>query len=189
MPPARLALHARGSHHSSRSRTEFAADLARMATRRPGLFCFRRINMQASSLRAAVLAAAVVSSASAASAQPAKSPAGLWDATVVVQTGPSTAPVPVEIPFRFEIACGGAACAAPKGSFFNGDDRVTSTTGTFANGALTLSFDEYGTTLEATLKDGRLEGRYARGTRGAPYPFQARRFSAIDVGDATIPSI
>jgi thiol-disulfide isomerase/thioredoxin len=145
--------------------------------------------MQPLPLRAAVLAAAFVTSASAASAQPSKSPAGLWDATVVVQTGPSTAPVPVEIPFRFEITCGGAACATPKGSFFNGDDRVTSTTGTFANGAITLSFDEYGTTLEATLKDGRLEGRYARGTRGAPYPFQARRFSAIEVGDAKIPAI
>ena len=61
------------------------------------------------------------------------------------------------------------------------DPTVTSrsTTGAFANGSLTLSFDEYGTTLEATLKDGVLEGQYARGTRGAPYPFRAKRFVAV----------
>jgi thiol-disulfide isomerase/thioredoxin len=104
---------------------------------------------------------------------------GLWDASVVVNGG-------VEIPFRFEIAGSGAAV---KGSFFNGDEKVTSTTGQFDNGALVLSFDEYGTKLEATLKDGRLEGQYSRGTRGAPYPFQAKRFAPVAAGDAPIPSI
>ena len=104
---------------------------------------------------------------------------GLWDASVVVNGG-------VEIPFRFEIAGSGAAI---KGSFFNGDEKVTSTTGQFDNGALVLSFDEYGTKLEATLKDGRLEGQYSRGTRGAPYPFQAKRFAPVAAGDAAIPSI
>jgi thiol-disulfide isomerase/thioredoxin len=104
---------------------------------------------------------------------------GLWDASVVVTGG-------VEIPFRFEIAGSGATI---KGSFFNGDEKVTSTTGRFENGALVLSFDEYGTTLEATLKEGRLEGQYSRGTRGAPYPFQARRFAPVPVGDTVIPSI
>ena len=66
---------------------------------------------------------------------------------------------------------------------------MTSTTGSFENGALTLSFDEYGTKVEATLKDGRLEGQYSRGTRGAPYPFQAKRFAPAPVGDAPIPPI
>jgi len=123
-------------------------------------------------------------------AAPAQTPAGLWDATVVVNTAPANAePIRVEIPFRFEIACSGTTCASPRGSFFNGDDRVTSTTGEFANGALTFSFDEYGTKLEATFKDGKLEGQYSRGTRGAPYPFQARRFAPVDVGDRNIPSI
>jgi thiol-disulfide isomerase/thioredoxin len=115
----------------------------------------------------------------------AQSPAGLWDATVTV--GPQANPI--EIPFRFEIACGGANCAAPKGSFFNGDDKVTSTTGHFANGAFAFSFDEYGTTLDVMLKDGKLDGQYARGTRGAPYPFHAKRFTAADTGGAKIPSI
>jgi len=104
---------------------------------------------------------------------------GLWDASVVVNGG-------IEVPFRFEIAGTGAAI---KGSFFNGDEKVTSTSGQFENGALVLSFDEYGTKLEATLKDGRLEGQYSRGTRGAPYPFQAKRFAPAPVGDAPIPPI
>ncbi len=109
----------------------------------------------------------------------AQSISGLWDASVVVNGG-------IEIPFRFEIAGSGTAI---KGSFFNGDEKVTSTTGSFENGALTLSFDEYGTKVEATLKDGRLEGQYSRGTRGAPYPFQAKRFAPAPVGDAPIPPI
>ena len=124
--------------------------------------------------------ASVLSLASAASAQ---SPAGLWDATVTITIQNKGT---LDIPFRFEIACGNASCASPRGSFFNGDDRVTSTTGRFENGALALSFDEYGTKLEATLKDGRLEGQYNRGTRGAPYPFQAKRFVAQETGDAKI---
>jgi thiol-disulfide isomerase/thioredoxin len=109
----------------------------------------------------------------------AQSISGLWDASVVVNGG-------IEVPFRFEIAGSGKAI---KGSFFNGDDKVTSTTGSFENGALILSFDEYGTKVEATLKDGRLEGQYSRGTRGAPYPFQAKRFAPAPVGDAPIPPI
>jgi thiol-disulfide isomerase/thioredoxin len=132
---------------------------------------------------------AALAAASPAAAQTPRSPAGLWDATVVVTTGPNTAPVPVEIPFRFEIGCAGAACASPKGSFFNGDDEVTSTSGRFKDGALELAFDEYGATLRATLKNGALEGEYDRGTRGKPYPFRAKRFTALEIGDRDIPSI
>jgi thiol-disulfide isomerase/thioredoxin len=109
----------------------------------------------------------------------AQSVTGLWDATVVVNPG-------IEIPFRFELAGSGSAV---KGSFFNGDEKVTSTTGQLENGALVLSFDEYGTRLEATVKDGRLEGQYTRGTRGAPYPFQAKRFVPAPSGDEKIPAI
>src|SRR5437763_24846 len=109
----------------------------------------------------------------------AQSLAGLWDASVVVNGG-------VEVPFRMEVAGTGSAV---KGSFFNGDQKVTSTTGQFENGALVLSFDEYGTKVEATFKDGRLEGQYTRGTRGAPYPFQAKRFAPVAVGDKQIPPI
>ena len=123
-----------------------------------------------------VLVMALVALPSGAGAQ---SLTGLWDATVVVNPG-------VEIPFRFEIAGSGPAL---KGSFFNGDEKVTSTTGRLENGALVLTFDEYGTRLEATVKDGRLEGQYTRGTRGAPYPFQAKRFVPAPSGDEKIPAI
>ena len=117
----------------------------------------------------------------------AQSPAGLWDASVTL-TLPNNAGTN-DVPFRFEIVCGGTNCATPKGSFFNGDDKVTSTTGTFTKGALSFSYPEYGTQLDATLKNGRLEGQYSRGTRGAPYPFQAKRFAAIEVGEKNIPSV
>jgi thiol-disulfide isomerase/thioredoxin len=106
--------------------------------------------------------------------------AGLWDATVLVNNGA------LEIPFRFQITGSGAAV---KGSFFNGDDKTTSTSGSFADGKLSLSFDELGTTLEATLKDGRLEGQYSRGTRGAPYPFAAKRFTPSDSANTNVPAI
>ena len=38
-----------------------------------------------------------------------------------------------------------------------------------------------GTRLEATLKDGQLDGQYSRGTRGAPYPFQAKKFAPVAI--------
>jgi thiol-disulfide isomerase/thioredoxin len=124
---------------------------------------------------ALLLALAGLVAPSAASAQ---SLAGLWDASVVVNK--------LEIPFRFEIAGDGANV---KGSFFNGDEKVTSTSGSLENGTLTLAFDEYGTKVIATVKDGALEGEYNRGTRGAPYPFKAKRFTPVVVGDTNIPTI
>ncbi len=113
----------------------------------------------------------------AAGAQPVN---GLWDATVLVNNGA------LEIPFRFEIAGTGNAV---KGSFFNGDDKTTSTSGSLQNGTLTLNFDELGTKLVATLKDGQLDGEYSRGTRGAPYPFHAKRFTPPPSEGKNIPSI
>jgi thiol-disulfide isomerase/thioredoxin len=76
-----------------------------------------------------------------------------------------------------------------KGSFFNGEENITSTSGSFANNQLTLSFDEYGTTLKATMKDGALEGEYDRGTRGAPYPFKAKRFTPTTADASDVPTI
>ena len=105
---------------------------------------------------------------------------GLWDATVLVNNGA------LEIPFRFELSGSGSSV---KGSFFNGDDKTTSTSGTLANGTLSLNFDELGSKLEATLKDGQLDGQYSRGTRGAPYPFHAKRFTPLQTGQANVPSI
>src|SRR5258708_1214820 len=82
---------------------------------------------------------------------------GLWDATVVVNG--------LEIPFKMDFADGGV-------SFFNGDEKVTSTSGHFEDGKLVLNYDHYGTKLTATLKDGVLEGHY--GKEGRQYPFKAK---------------
>src|SRR5205807_5955827 len=90
---------------------------------------------------------------------------GLWDAAVTVNG--------VDIPFRMAIAGDGASL---RGSFFNGDERVTSSRGRLVNDAIVLEFDEYATRLEATVKNQHLEGRYDRGPRGS-YAFRAKRFS------------
>jgi thiol-disulfide isomerase/thioredoxin len=94
----------------------------------------------------------------------AESLAGPWDATVVVNG--------LEIPFRMEFASEGSGL---RGWFFNGEEKVPSTSGRFEHGSLLLSFDQYASKLEATLKDGVLEGKYGRVGR-AGYPFRARRF-------------
>ena len=107
---------------------------------------------------------------------PSQSLAGLWDAAVVVNG--------LEIPFRFEIGGGGSAIT---GSFFNGDEKVTSTGGKFENGTLTLNFDHYATQLEAGLVNGRLAGVYNR-AQGF-YPFYARKFTPSNVFPNEVPQI
>ena len=106
----------------------------------------------------------------------AQSLGGLWDATSQVNG--------TDIPFRMEFSG-----VAPKiaGSFFNGEDKVTSTDGRFENGSLVLSFDYYGSKLDATWKDGALEGAYVRD--GHTYPFRARRFAPPVIGEDKVPSI
>jgi thiol-disulfide isomerase/thioredoxin len=94
------------------------------------------------------------------------SPAGQWDAIVTVSNNT------IDIPFRFEIV---NANGVYRGYFFDGDVKVPSQPGTFQNGALDLRFDQYGARLQATLTGDRLEGKYDRGTRGAPYAFKAVR--------------
>jgi peroxiredoxin len=102
---------------------------------------------------------------------------GRWDAVVVVND--------VEIPFRFDIVEGASGVS---GAFFNGDERIESTSGRFDDGALTLSYEHYATRLEATLVDGRLEGRYER-AGGAPYLFRARPVEAPPASSGDAPSI
>jgi peroxiredoxin len=102
---------------------------------------------------------------------------GRWDATVTANG--------VEVPFPFEIVQDGSTV---KGSFFNGELRITSTAGRFENGSLELSFDQYGSTLIATFQDDQLAGEYRRATR-APFPFKAKRASAASSTAADAPSI
>src|ERR1700719_1595317 len=81
----------------------------------------------------------------------AQSLAGRWNATVQGSG--------VDIPFRFELSGEGANV---KGSFFNGDEKISSTSGRFDNGSLMLRWDDHASSLEATLHDGVLEGKYRR---------------------------
>jgi thiol-disulfide isomerase/thioredoxin len=64
------------------------------------------------------------------------------------------------------------------GSFINGDDRVSSTSGRFAGQSLALEFAHYGSTLNAVLdSDGELTGIYKRATY-PPFVFHAQRHRA-----------
>jgi peroxiredoxin len=110
----------------------------------------------------------------------AQSLSGMWDATVVVPSLNNLA-----IPFRFQIAQQGLNV---KGSFFNGDEKVTSSSGQFKNGRLVLTYPEYGTKIEAAFNDGHLEGQYFRPTN-VPYSFEARRFSPPPVARKGVPAI
>src|SRR6202158_3624170 len=115
-------------------------------------------------------------------AQPAtQAIAGQWDATIQING--------VETPFPLEISGSGTNVTA---SFFNGDDRYASTQGRFENGKLVLNWDYYAATLEATLKDGVLEGQYA-GTRRMKGPFAIRATRAAAAKppavSATVPNI
>jgi thiol-disulfide isomerase/thioredoxin len=102
---------------------------------------------------------------------------GLWDASIVVNG--------LTIPFRMEFSGGESSV---EGSFFNGDEKVTSTNGRLENGSLTLRFDHYATKLEANWRDGVLVGRYGREARGY-YPFQAKRADLSAQTEVTVPSI
>lgn len=110
----------------------------------------------------------------------AQSLAGRWDATVQVSG--------LDIPFRFELSGEGANV---KGSFFNGDERITSTSGRVENGSLMLRWDDHASSLEAKFHDGVLEGKYRRDGRDekSQYPFTAKRYSAPPAAKGEVPSI
>jgi thiol-disulfide isomerase/thioredoxin len=110
----------------------------------------------------------------------AQSLAGLWDATVKVKD--------LEVPFRFEISGSGPKVT---GTFFNGDAKFVSSSGSFAEGALLINWDYTASKLEATVHDGILEGSYYRSGRDAKtvYPFRAQRFKPSPLGTEDVPSI
>src|SRR5580658_2874526 len=87
-----------------------------------------------------------------AAAAQAQSLSGTWQATITINDK--------EFPFRLELAADSAKGTTAQGWFFNGDVRVPSTSGSFQNGTLILNFDHMATKLQATLKDGILEGQY-----------------------------
>jgi thiol-disulfide isomerase/thioredoxin len=108
----------------------------------------------------------------------AQAPSGLYDATVVAND--------VVVPFRFELTTEGESAS---GAFFNGDERVRSTSGSFVGGVLSLQFAHYGSTLQATWADGSLIGSYNRSGR-PPYAFGAKLHAAAPVSSSgNVPSI
>jgi thiol-disulfide isomerase/thioredoxin len=115
----------------------------------------------------------LVALAPGATAQPLR---GLWDATVKVDG--------LAIPFRMELSGEGSRV---KGSFFNGDEKNTSSSGRFDHGSLVLLFDYYGSKLEAVYQDGTLAGTYFR--NNIYLPFQAKRFTPSPLTDGEVPSI
>jgi thiol-disulfide isomerase/thioredoxin len=104
---------------------------------------------------------------------------GLWDA-IVVANG-------TEVPFRFEIATRGADV---QGFFFEGDRKVGSTSGRFAEGVLTLEYDFLNTTLEATVTGEQLIGTYRNKRPNArPQDVRMRRFVPVSVGSQDPPEL
>jgi len=104
---------------------------------------------------------------------------GLWDATVVVNK--------VEVPFRFEIAHNGSQV---QGFFFEGDQKIGSTSGSFANGALKLDYDFLNTTLEATVDGNQLRGTYhSRRPNARPMEFRAHKFTPVPVAAVDPPQV
>jgi thiol-disulfide isomerase/thioredoxin len=106
----------------------------------------------------------------------AQSLSGLWDATVNVDS--------LVVPFRMELANEGPSV---KGWFFNGDEKVNSTSGQFDRGKLILLFDYYGSKLDVVWKDGTLTGTYFRNSKYLP--FEARRFTPSPLTEGDVPSI
>lgn len=104
-------------------------------------------------------------------------PSGLWDAGIVVNG--------VLVPFRFELTL---TADGASGAFFNGDERVRSTSGSFHSGSLALQFAHYASSLQASWSDGRLTGAYARKGQLA-YAFQATPHAAAPLTSTKIPSI
>jgi thiol-disulfide isomerase/thioredoxin len=137
-----------------------------------------KITSKAGSIAAAAGVLMLVTAGLAAAADKAPSPAGRWDATVVLASG-------AEIPFRFEIAGEGAAA---KASFFDGDKKVTSSSARSADGVFSFTFDQYAATLDVTLKDDQLDGKYNRGSRPA-YAFHAKRYTPSAKAAGDVPSI
>jgi thiol-disulfide isomerase/thioredoxin len=87
---------------------------------------------------------------------------GLWDGTVVTDG--------FTVPFKVGFSGSGASV---KGWFFNGEEKEESTSGKLDNGSLVLNFDSYASVLNATVKDGAIDGTYKSNRGGAALPFHA----------------
>jgi len=104
---------------------------------------------------------------------------GLWTATIVAGGA--------EIPFRFEIQTKGADA---QGFFFEGERKIGSTSGRFADGALTLDYDFLNTVLDLKQQGDELVGTYLNKRPNAvPQQVRMRRFVPAETGDVDPPQV
>jgi len=114
--------------------------------------------------------------AASASAEPI---AGTWNATVPYHGA--------ILPFQMGFSGDGTSV---KGWFFNGDQTLPSTGGELRDGHLVLNFDQIDTKLDATLRDGHLDGIYtASPYLGGPLDFHAMRAPAVEPTPIDAPTI
>lgn len=85
------------------------------------------------------------------------SPDGIWTGTAQLNGQ--------QVPFRLDVSGSGDQVS---GALVNGKQKSLSSSGSFADGHLVLSFDYYANTLDATLKDGVLTGTFGRAGRTVP---------------------
>jgi thiol-disulfide isomerase/thioredoxin len=105
--------------------------------------------------------------------------AGLWDAEIVAG--------PLQIPFRFEIAQKGNQV---QGFFFEGDRKIGSSSGTFADGRLKLDYDILETTLEANFQGDQFAGTYRfNRSNSQPLVIRAHRFVPAPADAASAPQV
>jgi thiol-disulfide isomerase/thioredoxin len=117
---------------------------------------------------------AALSALSFATILPAQSISGVWDGVIKYDQ--------ISIPFKFELSGSGDQV---RGSFFNGDIPVTSTSGRLSGKTLTLTFDHLGSKLEATVEDGAIKGAFG-GKRGGSHEVELHPHheSAAEAGNA-----
>ena len=129
----------------------------------------------------AALAAVLAGSGAAIAADETSAIGGRWDA-VLTRNG-------AEIPFRLDIKGSGADLQGVLYDGFKPYDGTTSAS--FKDGKLTLNIEHYLTTINATLKDGQLDGSVAALNRetSANYGFHAVRHVESTAANAAAPSI
>ena len=104
---------------------------------------------------------------------------GLWDATIVSNGA--------EVPFRFEIAVSGADA---QGFFFEGDRKIGSSSGTLADGVLTLDYEHLNTTLELAIKGDELVGTYRnKRPNSRPQDVRMTRFVPVALDGSEAPPL
>jgi thiol-disulfide isomerase/thioredoxin len=104
------------------------------------------------------------------------SPSGTWIGAAQLNSH--------DVPFRLEIAGNGDQV---KAALINGKERSAASNGSYANGHLTLHFDYYANTLDATLEHGTLSGTF--GGRGHSVPVTAALDGKLPAADANPPHL